>query len=121
MRNSDYYLPAVALTIAFIAKLPSLWHGWRDPLVRYVCFLILTGAACFFFASPPTISAVNRVTGVANFSGPLVYTITASFSAACLLLIVNWRGGPEDRVRLASRRWLTLYAVVITAIPVPGA
>lgn len=118
MRSTDYYLPAATLTIAFIAKLPSLRYGWRDPLVRSVCFLVFTAAACFFFAAPPTITSVNRITGVPNVSGPLVYMIMGSFSAACLVLIVNWRGGPEDRVRRASRRWLALYTLAIAAIPV---
>ncbi|WP_186768242.1 MAB_1171c family putative transporter [Streptomyces qinzhouensis] len=118
MRSTDYYLPAAALTIAFAAKLPSLRHNWRDPLVRCVCFLVFTAAICFFFAAPPTITAVNRITGVPNFSGPLVYVIMGSFSCACLVLVVNWRGGPEDRVRRSSRAWLALYAVVITALPV---
>ncbi|MFF3553996.1 MAB_1171c family putative transporter [Streptomyces tsukubensis] len=118
MRSTDYYLPAAALTIAFAAKLPSLRHNWRDPLVRCVCFLVFTAATCFFFAAPPTITAVNRITGVPNFSGPLVYVIMGSFSCACLVLVVNWRGGPEDRVRRSSRTWLALYAVVITALPV---
>ncbi|MGV9315417.1 MAB_1171c family putative transporter [Streptomyces sp. NPDC003691] len=118
MRSTDYYLPAAALTIAFVAKLPSLRHNWRDPLVRCVCFLVFTAAACFFFAAPPTITAVNRITGVPNFSGPLVYVIMGSFSCACLVLVVNWRGGPPDRVRRSSRMWLALYAVAITALPV---
>ena len=42
MRNSDYYLPAIALGVAFVVKLPALRRGWRDPLVRSAHFLIFT-------------------------------------------------------------------------------
>ncbi|MGW6460243.1 MAB_1171c family putative transporter [Streptomyces sp. NPDC055078] len=118
MRNSDYYLPAVALGIAFAVKLPALRRGWRDPLVRSVHFLLCTAAVCFFFAAPPTISAVNRITGVPNFSAPLVYCIMGTFSCACLVLIVNWRGGPRERVRRSSRTWIAVYAAAVTAVPV---
>ncbi|MFI1015101.1 MAB_1171c family putative transporter [Streptomyces sp. NPDC020965] len=118
MRNSDYYLPAVALGIAFVAKLPALKRGWRDPLVRSVHFLLFTAGVCFFFAAPPTISAVNRITGVSNLSGPLVYCIMCAFSCACLVLIVNWRGGARERVRRGVRRWILAYGAAIVALPV---
>ncbi|MFI1830355.1 MAB_1171c family putative transporter [Streptomyces sp. NPDC020412] len=118
MRNSDYYLPAIALGIAFVAKLPALRRGWRDPLVRSVHFLLLTASVCFFFAAPPSITAVNRITGVANLSGPLVYNIMCAFGCACLVLIVNWRGGPAERVRRSTRRWIAVYGAAIVLISV---
>ncbi|WP_328393827.1 hypothetical protein OHS70_04370 [Streptomyces sp. NBC_00390] len=118
MRNSDYYFPAVALGIAFIAKLPGLYRGWRDPLVRSVGFLVFTAAVCFLFAAPPTIIAVNRITGIPNFSGPLVYGIMCAFSCACLVLIVNWRGGPPETIRRSSRRWIAFYSVAIILLAV---
>ncbi|WP_240137087.1 MAB_1171c family putative transporter [Streptomyces sp. MUM 178J] len=118
MRNTDYYVPAVALGIAFLAKLPALRRGWRDPLVRSVHFLIFTAACCFLFAAPPTIRAVNDLTGVPNVSAPLVYSLTCAFSCACLLLIVNWRGGAPEAVRARSRAWSLAYAGAITALPV---
>jgi hypothetical protein len=117
VRNSDYYLPAIALGIAFVAKLPALWRGWRDPLVRSVHFLIFTAGICFFFAAPPTISTVNDLTGIPNFSAPLVYCIMCAFSCACLVLIVNWRGGPPETIRRNSRMWIAGYAAAIVALP----
>ncbi|MEU5980485.1 MAB_1171c family putative transporter [Streptomyces sp. NPDC047315] len=118
MRNSDYYLPAIALGIAFVAKFPALLRGWRDPLVQSVHFLLLTAGICFFFAAPPSITAVNRITGVANLSGPLVYSIMCAFGCACLVLIVNWRGGPAERVRRSTRRWIAVYGAAIVLISV---
>lgn len=118
MRNSDYYLPAIALGVAFVVKLPALRRGWRDPLVRSAHFLLFTAGVCFFFAAPPTIVTVNDLTGIPNFSGPLVYSIMCAFSCACLVLIVNWRGGPPETIRRHSRRWIAGYTAVIVALPV---
>ncbi|MFI1886190.1 MAB_1171c family putative transporter [Streptomyces jumonjinensis] len=118
MRNSDYYIPAIALGIAFAAKLPALRRGRHDPLVRSVLFLLFTAAVCFVFAAPPTIAAVNRATGVPNISAPLVYCLMLAFSCACLVLIVNWRGGPRERVRRHSRTWIAVYGTGIAALPV---
>ncbi|MFE9680230.1 MAB_1171c family putative transporter [Streptomyces sp. NPDC002701] len=118
MDSSDYYIPAVAMLIGLAVKLPGLVKDWRDPLVRSVCVVIALGGAGFFFAAPPTITAVNEVTGTANFSSALVYGIISAFSAACLLLIVHWRGGPPAHVQRVSRRWQAAYALVIVLLVV---
>ncbi|MER6136074.1 MAB_1171c family putative transporter [Streptomyces sp. NPDC001815] len=118
MDSSDYYIPAVAMMVGLAVKLPGLVKDWRDPLVRTVCLVIALGGAGFFFAAPPTITAVNEATGTANFSSPLVYGIISAFSASCLLLIVHWRGGPPAYVRRVSRRWQAGYALVIVLLVV---
>lgn len=102
--------------VAFACKLPGLTRDWRDPLVRAVSVLLLVASSVFFFAAPPTIHEVNRITGVPNFSAPLVYCILTAFSASCLLLLINWRGGPEERTRRASRRCALAYAAVILSL-----
>ncbi|MEU3923288.1 MAB_1171c family putative transporter [Streptomyces sp. NPDC029004] len=116
MNGTDYYYPAAALGIAFAAKVPALRHGWRNPLVRSVCALILMAGAGFFFAAPPTITVVNRVIGIPNVSAPLVYAILCAFSCASLILLVNWRGGPRERIRRTVRVWIAGYGVVIAAL-----
>jgi hypothetical protein len=116
--SSDYYIPAVAMLIGLAVKLPGLVKDWRDPLVRSVCLVIALGGAGFLFAAPPTITAVNDATGTANFSSLLVYGIISAFSAACLLLIVHWRGGPPEHVRRVSRRWQAGYGLVILLLVV---
>jgi hypothetical protein len=116
VNSSDYYIPATALWICLGVKLPDLRRAWRDPLVRSVCVVIGVGGAGFFFAAPPTIAAVNDVSGIANASSLLVYVIISTFSAACLLLIIHWRGGPPEHVRRVSRRWRLGYLLVITAL-----
>jgi hypothetical protein len=114
----DYYIPAAALGIALAFKIPGMRRDWHDPLLRCVCALLVLGASTFFFAAPPTIAAVNRITGVPNFSAPLVYAILTAFSGSCLVLLVNWRGGPPEETRLISRRVIVGYGVVALTLVV---
>jgi hypothetical protein len=116
MDDSTYYVPAAAMAIALGFKTPALLRSWRDPLLRSVCALLALAGLVFFFAAPPTIAEVNRVTGIANVSAPLVYGLLSAFSAACLVLIINWRGGPPESTRRASRRWIAGYGLVIVAL-----
>ncbi|MFJ2260209.1 MAB_1171c family putative transporter [Streptomyces sp. NPDC087844] len=118
MDGSSYYLPAVAMAAVLAVKCPSLRRSWRDPLLRSVCWLLALTGLVFFFAAPPTIAEVNDVLGVTNVSAPLVYCLLSAFSAACLVLIVNWRGGPPELTRRMSRRWITGYGVVIVVLVV---
>lgn len=118
MNGKDYYIPAIALAVSLAFKLPALRTNWRDPLLRAVCALLILAAAVFTFAAPPTIAAVNRWTGVTNVSAPLVYCLITAFSASCLVLVVNWRGGPPERTRRVSRRWILGYSTVVVALVV---
>ncbi|MFI2369347.1 MAB_1171c family putative transporter [Streptomyces sp. NPDC018833] len=116
MDGPDYYIPAAALGTALAFKLPGMLRDWRDPLLRSVCALLVLAACTFFFAAPPTIAAVNRITGIPNVSAPLVYCILAAFSASCLVLLVNWRGGPPEETRRVSLRWVVCYGVVVVLL-----
>jgi hypothetical protein len=113
---SRYYIPALALWAGLGVKLPDLIRTWRDPLVRSVCWVIFLGGAGFLFAAPPSVAAVNRASGIPNLAAPLDYVIVSAYSAACLLLILHWRGGPADQVRRLARRWQIGYSVLITLI-----
>ncbi|MGV9315420.1 MAB_1171c family putative transporter [Streptomyces sp. NPDC003691] len=118
MRSSDYYVPAAFLALVLLAKAPALIRSSHNPLIRWVCALVATAGLCFFFGAPPTISAVNELTGIPNFSGPLVYMIMGVFDCSCLVLIVNWRGGPPAEVRRRTRQWVAVYATATAALPV---
>ncbi|WP_405977747.1 MAB_1171c family putative transporter [Streptomyces sp. NBC_00158] len=118
MSGPDYYIPAAAMAVALVCKLPALRANGRDPLLRSVFVLLLLGGSVFTFAAPPTIAAVNRWTGVPNVSAPLVYCLMTAFSASCLVLVFNWRGGPVEEIRRTSQRWIAGYSVVIAAIVV---
>lgn len=115
MRDTSYYIPAIAMAIALVLKGPAVLRAWRDPLLRSVYALIALSALVFCFAAPPTITRVNHLTGIPNVSAPLVYSLLSAFSASCLVLIIHWRGGPSEVTRRASRRWIAGYSVVIVA------
>ncbi|MEU9006628.1 MAB_1171c family putative transporter [Streptomyces sp. NPDC048551] len=118
MNGQDYYIPAVAMAVSLVFKLPALRTHWRDPLLRSVCVLLVLATLVFTFAAPPTIEAVNRWTGIPNVSAPLVYCLMTAFSASCLILMFNWRGGPAREIRRTTQRWIAGYSVVIVAIVV---
>ncbi|ELP68953.1 MAB_1171c family putative transporter [Streptomyces turgidiscabies] len=115
MNDSSYYVPSAAMVIVLLLKGRAVLRAWRDPLLRSVYALLLLSVLVFLFAAPPTITWVNRLTAVPNFSAPLVYCLLSAFSASCLVLIINWRGGPPEATRRATRRWIAGYAVVIVA------
>ncbi|MFK4221546.1 MAB_1171c family putative transporter [Streptomyces sp. NPDC019890] len=112
------YIPGVVLLTALLIKLPTLRRTWHDPLMRSVCALLLVGCAVLFLAAPPTIAAVNDLTGVVNFSAPLVYSVLTAFSGSCIVLIINWRGGRPDQIRRSTVLCLGAYGVVTLAIVV---
>ncbi|MFD5422281.1 MAB_1171c family putative transporter [Streptomyces sp. NPDC127069] len=116
MSSVYYYLPALLLLVSFVLRVPGLVRHWRDPLVRSVGVVIPLGAVVFFFAAPPTVSEVNALTGVANFSAPLVYAVVTAGSACVINLMLTWQGGPEERRRAAALWCAGVYGAVIVAL-----
>ncbi|MFI5617880.1 MAB_1171c family putative transporter [Streptomyces sp. NPDC051567] len=114
--NLAFAAGALCLTIAFVIRLPSIIHFWRDPFVRAVGGLLVLACCVFVFAAPPTIAKVNDLTGVANFSAPWVYTLLTAFCASCLVLILIWRGGPAAAIRRSVRWVIGLYTGVIVVL-----
>ncbi|MEW1639874.1 MAB_1171c family putative transporter [Streptomyces sp. NPDC093801] len=116
MDGPDYYIPAAALGVALAVKLPSLRHSRHSPMTRSVCVLIATAGSAFFFAAPPTVARVNRLTGTPNFSAPLVYSLLCALSCASLVLITHWQGGPAEAIRRFTRGLIGATALVIAAL-----
>ncbi|MCX5229828.1 MAB_1171c family putative transporter [Streptomyces sp. NPDC006553] len=110
----NLYIPAAALGIVLVVKLPSLVRHRHSPVVRSVNAVILLQASAFFFSAPPTIGFVNRATGVSNFSAVLVYCLLSAYACACRVLMENWRGDVEvlPRTRRRVRRWIWGHGVV---------
>ncbi|MFE1455020.1 DUF6545 domain-containing protein [Streptomyces sp. NPDC058735] len=114
-----WWIPAGILAAALAIKLPSIIRLWSDPMLRAVGGLLLLACAVFVFLAPSTIVRINRLTGVANFSGPWVYSLLTAFCACCLLLIITWRNGLSDRsarTRRAMRGVMAVYSCVIAAM-----
>lgn len=115
----SFWIPAAVLTAALAIKLPSIIKLWKDPLLRAVGGLLVLACGVFVFAAPATITWTNRVTGVPNFSAPLVYSLITAFCGSCLLLITAWRNGISDRsdtTRRATRWVVSVYSGVIVAL-----
>ncbi|MFD9570072.1 MAB_1171c family putative transporter [Streptomyces sp. NPDC059982] len=112
------FLPGSLMVLALLVKVPSLRREWDRPLNRTACLLLVLGAPITFLASPPTISAVNRATGVVNFSAPLVFSLATLFSGTCVVLVLRWRGGPAAAVRRATRLTAAVFGGAAVAIVV---
>ncbi|MER5484839.1 MAB_1171c family putative transporter [Streptomyces sp. NPDC002812] len=110
------YVPGAVIAAALIVKAPTLRRGWEQPLMRAVCTLLVGGSLAVFLSAPPTIVAVNRLTGVVNFSAPLVYSLLTAFSGACVVVILHWSGTPAALVRRATRLTVAAYGTVVVAI-----
>ncbi|WP_405422190.1 MAB_1171c family putative transporter [Streptomyces erythrochromogenes] len=111
-------LPGSLMVLALLIKIPKLRRDWDQPLNRTACALLVVGAPITFLASPPTIAAVNRATGVVNFSAPLVFGLLTAFSGLCVVLILQWRGGPPAAVRRATRLTAAVFGTATAAIVV---
>ncbi|MGV9247181.1 MAB_1171c family putative transporter [Streptomyces sp. NPDC003710] len=113
---NPYSITAVVLVVSLAYKLPAVIRAGRNPLLRQVGGLLLAACGVFIFAAPPTIAAVNDITGVTNFSAPWVYSLLTGFCASCLLLIIKWRGGPPESIRRA-RYWVYgSYGTLLSAL-----
>ncbi|MEV5987027.1 DUF6545 domain-containing protein [Streptomyces sp. NPDC052051] len=107
-----FFLAGGLLLLACLLKLPALLRS-RDWLLSSICALLLAGATVLFGSAPRTIIVVNRITGVPNFSAPLVYCGLTGFAAASVVLVLNWRGGPDKKhTRRLSQRIIVLSLLV---------
>lgn len=112
------FLPGGVMLLALLIKVPTLRREWDQPLNRAACALLVVGAPLTFLASPSTISTVNRLTGVVNFSAPLVFGLITVFSGTCVVLVLQWGGGPPATVRRATRLTVAAFGTVTVAIVV---
>ncbi|MFD7554227.1 MAB_1171c family putative transporter [Streptomyces sp. NPDC059835] len=126
MTGTDYYIPSLALGLALTVKMPGLWRTRRSPMSRSLFAILLTSTLVFIAGAPPTVGRVNSLIGVPNISALIVYCILSAFSCASLVLLMHWRGGPENVIRQHTRRWIAatggavvIYCVLFSLSDVP--
>ncbi|MEU8774351.1 MAB_1171c family putative transporter [Streptomyces sp. NPDC048606] len=110
------YLAGAVMVLALLVKAPDLRRGRDQPIMRAVCALLGVGCLLAFLAAPPSLAAVNRVTGIVNGAAPLVYGFLTAFSGASVVLILHWSGGPPEALRRATRWTVAVFGTVCVAI-----
>ncbi|MET9610594.1 MAB_1171c family putative transporter [Streptomyces sp. NPDC006512] len=110
------YVAGSVMVLALLIKAPALRRNWDQPLMRAVCALLVVGCLLTFLAAPPSLAAVNEITGVVNFAAPLVYSVLTAFSGASVVLILHWAGGPPAGVRRATRVTVGAFGAVSALI-----
>ncbi|MDH6627186.1 hypothetical protein M2271_005010 [Streptomyces sp. LBL] len=86
------------------------------PLALSTCATVVLGALVLVCAAPTTLAAVNDLTGIPNFGAPLTYGMLSAYSCSLLILLINWRGGSPERIRLLSLRAVAAYGALVVAI-----
>ncbi|MBM7087657.1 hypothetical protein JTP67_03585 [Streptomyces sp. S12] len=110
------YVSCGMLWLGLLVRAPDLLRHRRDPYLRAICAVLGLAGLCFALGAPPTVGAVNRLSGVPNLAAPVTYAAITAYCAASQVLIVHWRGGP--RVHRTARCWILAYAGVVLGIAV---
>ncbi|MFD7403671.1 MAB_1171c family putative transporter [Streptomyces sp. NPDC059866] len=110
------YISCGVLWLGLAVKAPDLIRHRQDPYLRAICAVLGLAGLCFFLGAPPTVGAINHVSGIPNLAAPMTYAAITAYSAASQVLIVCWRGGPQ--VAVTARRWIFAYALVVIGIAV---
>ncbi|MEU7061415.1 MAB_1171c family putative transporter [Streptomyces sp. NPDC046197] len=108
------YASGGLLWLGLLVKIPDLVRHRRDPFLRAICSVLGFAGLSFFLGAPPTVGAINDVSGIRNLAAPLTYASITAVSASSLVLIVYWRGG--HHVQRTARRWITGYAILLGGI-----
>ncbi|MFC8309465.1 MAB_1171c family putative transporter [Streptomyces olivaceus] len=116
MNSLINYLSCGALWLGLAAKAPDLLRHRHDPYLRAICAVLALAGLCFLLGAPPTVGAVNGLSGVSNLAAPLTYAAITGYCAASQVLVVHLRGGP--RVGRTARRWKLAYTGVVLGIAV---
>ncbi|MGW2705005.1 MAB_1171c family putative transporter [Streptomyces sp. NPDC001340] len=116
MSGTINYVSCGLLWIGLLAKLPDLIRHWSELSLRAINAVLAFASLCFLFGAPSSVGVINRVSGVPNLAAPLTYASITAYSAALLILIACWRGGPS--VRRTIRIWIYSYAAVLAGIAV---
>ncbi|MCE0444646.1 hypothetical protein LT493_02445 [Streptomyces tricolor] len=101
---------------AVMLRRPRRTPALRCPLATRATACI--AAVCFFWSAPVTLAAVNHATGIPNVGAPLTYGSISALSCSLIILLIHWRGGPQERIRRMTRMAVAVYGTLIVAIVV---
>ncbi|MEU6091424.1 MAB_1171c family putative transporter [Streptomyces sp. NPDC047085] len=110
------YISCGILWLGLLAKAPDVARNRRDPFLLSISSVLAFASLCFLLGAAPTVGFINQVSGVPNLAAPLTYATITAYSAAHVILIVHWRGGPTTA--RTARRWVLVYAAVLAGIAV---
>ncbi|MCX5001224.1 hypothetical protein OHB05_01085 [Streptomyces sp. NBC_00638] len=110
------YVSCGVLWLGLAVRAPELVRHRRDPILRVICSVMALASLCFLLGAPPTVGAINRLSGIPNLAAPLTYASITAYSAMSLVLIVYWQGGSS--VRRIVRFLMSGYSVVLVVIAV---
>ncbi|MFF8477072.1 MAB_1171c family putative transporter [Streptomyces sp. NPDC015414] len=111
------YTAAVLLALAaMLLRRPRTTP--RSPLTVATRATTFLAAVCFVWSAPVTLAAVNHATGVPNIGAPLTYGSISAFSCSLIILLIHWRGGPQERIRRMVRMTVAVYGTLVVAIVV---
>lgn len=106
------------LFLACLLKLPALVRTrGRDRLLSSICALLLVGSGVLFLTAPSAVTFLRLSTGVTNIAVPAIYILLTAFSGASIVLVLNWRGGPDvSQTRRLSRVTIWVYGICCVLI-----
>ncbi|MES9523032.1 MAB_1171c family putative transporter [Streptomyces capoamus] len=90
----------------------------RSPLSIATRATAFIAAVCFFWSAPVTLAAVNHATGIPNVGAPLTYGSISALSCSLIILLIHWKGGPQEQIRRMTRLVVAVYGTLILAIVV---
>ncbi|GGW13899.1 hypothetical protein GCM10018980_14970 [Streptomyces capoamus] len=114
MSGSINYISCGLLWIGLLAKLPYLVRHGSEPSLRAINGVLAFASLCFLFGAPASVKLINQVSGIPNLAAPVTYASITAYSAALLIMIACWRGGPS--LRRTTRSSIYGYAAVLVGI-----
>src|SRR5690606_5437668 len=76
------YVSGGMLWLGLLVRAPDLLRHRRDPYLRAICAVLGLAGLCFALGAPPTVGAVNRLSGVPNLAAPVTYAAITAYCAA---------------------------------------
>jgi hypothetical protein len=107
---------AVLSWAAFVFKLPDLRRDWRNPALRAICVSLGFSSVAFSLAAPWIYVRVDQGLGVRNLATLVIYGSVVVLSASAQVLLLAWRGSPEQLWPAARPRLLAFGLALVAMV-----